>query len=217
MNSIFYRRNLPHFQVDYSYYFVTFRLFNSLQKEVTEKLKKEYYESKKIILKLKDEIIRSAELYKLQKRYFGIFDNHLDANRECINYLSDLRIAGIVNDAIKFRDGKEYNLNCFCIMPNHVHLMFFVQRFGKPLYRIMQSLKRYTASESNKILNRTGQFWHEESYDHIVRNENEYYNIINYIINNPVKAGLVENAFTWKWSYYNFSQYHGLPIRGTLL
>jgi REP element-mobilizing transposase RayT len=45
--------------------------------------------------------------------------------------------------------------------------------------------------------------WQSESYDHIVRDEDEFYRIINYIINNPVKAGLVENWQDWPHTYIN--------------
>ncbi len=198
---IFYRRNLPHYYVECSYYFITFRLLNSLQKEVVEKLKREYYESKKNILKLYEETIKSQKLYELQKRYFGAFDKHLDENKECINYLSDPGIAQVVVEAINFRDGKAYDLKCFCIMPNHVHLLIYVKRFVKPFYRVMQSLKRHTARKANNILNRTGAFWHEESYDHIVRDKTEFHKITDYILFNPVKAGLAENINEWKWVY----------------
>ncbi|MEO8209975.1 MAG: transposase [bacterium] len=201
---VFYRRNLPHFHYEYSYYFITFRLYNSLQKEVVEKLKKDYNYNKNLILKCSNEKIRSKNLYELQKRYFGIFDKHLDENKECINYLSDPRISKIVSESIHFRDGNDYDLTCFCIMPNHVHMLVYVKRFVKPFYKTMQSLKRHTARKSNEIINRTGTFWHEESYDHIVRDRQEFYNIINYILNNPVKAGLVEKASHWKWKYCKF-------------
>jgi REP-associated tyrosine transposase len=198
---IFYRRNLPHFHFEYSYYFITFRLFNSLQKEIVLKLKKEYYNNKKVFLKISNKRIQKIKLYELQKRYFGKFDYYLDTNQECINYLSAPEIAKIVYEAIRYRDGKEYELISFCIMPNHVHMLIFVKRFVKPFYRVMQSLKRYTATESNKIINRKGSFWHEESFDHIVRNREEYHNILNYIMYNPVKAGLVKKISDWKWSY----------------
>jgi REP element-mobilizing transposase RayT len=68
----------------------------------------------------------------------------------------------------------------------------------------MQSLKWYTAKECNKILNCTGQFWQHESYDHVVRNEEELNRIIEYILNNPVKAGLVETHEDWKWNYCKY-------------
>lgn len=65
----------------------------------------------------------------------------------------------------------------------------------------MQSLKGYTAHEANKILNRTGQFWEEESYDHEVRNDEELDRIVKYVLNNPVKAGLVKDWREWQWSW----------------
>lgn len=60
-----------------------------------------------------------------------------------------------------------------------------------PLGVIMHSLKSYTANEANKLLKRSGAFWETESYDHVIKDENEYYRTIAYVLNNPVKAGLV--------------------------
>jgi len=62
-------------------------------------------------------------------------------------------------------------------------------------------LKGYTAREANRILGRTGQhFWQEESFDHWSRDEDEFFRIIAYIENNPVKAGLVTRPEDWQWS-----------------
>jgi len=70
-----------------------------------------------------------------------------------------------------------------------------------PLEKITQSLKGYSALEANKILSRTGQsFWQDESYDHWARDETEFYRIIAYIENNPVKAGLASKPEDWPWS-----------------
>ena len=66
----------------------------------------------------------------------------------------------------------------------------------------MQSLKGYTARKANQLLGRSGAFWHHESYDHCVRNSNEWRRIVNYVLNNPVKAGLVDEWEKWRWSYY---------------
>jgi putative transposase len=65
----------------------------------------------------------------------------------------------------------------------------------------MKILKGRSAREVNKVLSRSGPFWHHESYDHVVRNEKELGNIINYILMNPVKAGFVHNWNEWKFSY----------------
>ena len=65
----------------------------------------------------------------------------------------------------------------------------------------MQSLKRYTAREANKILKRHGSFWQAESYDHVIRDADEYASISHYVRQNPVKAGLVRRAEDWPWTY----------------
>ena len=70
--------------------------------------------------------------------------------------------------------------------------------------KILQDLKKYTARKCNKLLNRSGSFWQHESYDHVIRNEEELNKIVEYILNNPVKAKLVENPYDWKWSYYKY-------------
>jgi hypothetical protein len=51
------------------------------------------------------------------------------------------------------------------------------------------------------LLSRTGTpFWQEESYDHLVLNTLELGRIENYIIQNPVQAGLVRSAEEYRWS-----------------
>jgi hypothetical protein len=70
-----------------------------------------------------------------------------------------------------------------------------------PLADTLKRLKGRTARRCNLALGRSGPFWHHESYDHIVRNQQEYERIVAYILNNPVKAGLVENCEDWKFSF----------------
>ena len=86
-------------------------------------------------------------------------------------------------------------------MPNHVHLVFHLKENSRSVDKIMHSIKRYSARESNKILQREGSFWQSESYDHIVRDEDELERIIKYVLMNPVKAKLVEKWEDWEYSY----------------
>ncbi|MCI0524216.1 MAG: hypothetical protein L0Y75_03045 [Acidobacteria bacterium] len=69
------------------------------------------------------------------------------------------------------------------------------------LASIMQSLKGWTARQCNLALDRRGQFWQHESFDHVVRNQAEWERVVNYVVKNPVKAGLVKDWQNWKWSY----------------
>jgi len=69
------------------------------------------------------------------------------------------------------------------------------------LAAVMQSLKGYTAHEANRLLGRNGEFWSHESYDHWIRDADEWQRIVAYVLNNPVKAGYVDRVQDWKWSY----------------
>lgn len=67
----------------------------------------------------------------------------------------------------------------------------------------MKDHKDYTAHEANKILHRRGQFWLHENYDHYIRNRYELNRIIGYILDNPVKSGLVNDYQEWEYSWLN--------------
>jgi REP element-mobilizing transposase RayT len=66
---------------------------------------------------------------------------------------------------------------------------------------LLRRLKGYSARQINKMLGCTGlPFWQDESYDHLVRSAVEFRRIGNYIINNPVKAGLAGSPEEYRWS-----------------
>ncbi|MBK7410190.1 MAG: hypothetical protein IPJ40_20325 [Saprospirales bacterium] len=83
-------------------------------------------------------------------------------------------------------------------------MCFLSLKEGSPeLWKVMQNLKKYTAKEGNKILGREQKkFWERESYDHLVRDKKgEFERILAYILNNPVKAGLIDDWSKHMWSY----------------
>src|SRR5580700_8129732 len=129
---------------------------------------------------------------------FVAMDRILDATRTGPLYLRIPEIAGMVVDAIHFRELRHYQLHSYVVMPNHVHLLM------TPLVevsKVMQSLKRFTAREGNKMLGLTGRpFWQDESYDRLVRNETEFERITDYIEMNPVTAGLAATPEEFRWS-----------------
>ncbi len=66
---------------------------------------------------------------------------------------------------------------------------------------IMHSLKGYTARKCNLALGRSGPFWQHESFDRVIRDQPEFGPVVNYVLNNPVKAGIVSQWQQWKWNY----------------
>jgi putative transposase len=200
----FYRRYLPHFHQDGATYFVTTRLAGSLPKEVIFKLAHENEEViSQIRLSDKSDYQKLELIDEQQRRYFGKFDKYLDSVVDGNHWLKQPEIAKVIMDAIHFRDGKQYELICYTVMSNHIHIVFTVLNENINLYTILQRLKQFTATESNKLLNRRGAFWQEESYDRIVRDGKELKRIIMYVLNNPVKIGLVEDWGDYPFCYIN--------------
>ncbi len=213
--TIFYRRNLPHIQPRPGIFFITFRLAGSLPNHVIEQLKKD---RQKQLKALAEKGVRPSEFkdekYKVEKRNFAKFDEWLDKCTEGPVWLKDARVAQIVADKIHELDKKRYHLICYCIMSNHVHLLIGqteshrLAASNRPdqtknylLTDTLRLLKGSTARLCNLHLGRSGKFWHNESYDHYVRDEEEFARSIEYILYNPVKAGLVENWQDWKFTY----------------
>jgi len=212
--TIFYRRDLPHIHPKDAVFFITFRLVDSLPAGVLQKLLQERDDA----IKQLEKKFRGKELdeekYKAEKRHFGRIDDWLDRASTGPQWLKEERVARIVAAKIHELDGKRYRLIAYCIMANHVHLLFETVGYNQssptniagktkdyPVADIMRLLKGSTSRFCNLELKRNGAFWQKESYDHYVRNDEELYRLIEYILNNPVKAGLVKHWQDWKFSY----------------
>jgi putative transposase len=199
-----YKRNLPHIQPPGATLFVTFRLANSLPQTVLRQLQEEAASREKQITLVAAAHEQDKLLYQERKRQFGQWDSSLDKTISGQSWLRQPEIADMVAGSLHYRHGKSYKLDTFCIMPNHVHTVFTPlkkQEDYYALHTILHSLKRHTARQGNKILGREGQFWHHESYDHVVRDHHEWERIVRYVLYNPVKAGLVSSWEDWRWTY----------------
>jgi REP element-mobilizing transposase RayT len=194
-----YRRHLPHWQPRGATFFVTFRLKGSLPHEVIELLLAKQEREKRELA------ARPPGSPQDVPNDFSRWDSVLDDGGFGPRWLLQADVAAIVKEAMHHRDGQEYDLYAFCVMPNHVHAVFEpLEKEGltePSLNKIMQSLKRHTARKANMVLGREGPFWQDESYDHAVRNSAGFLRIIHYVLDNPVKARLVSKWEDWPWSY----------------
>ena len=189
-----YERNLPHRLPPGSEIFLTLRLADSLPAAQLAQLQMQF-------AKADDEAWGEAS-YARQRRYFGRFDALLDAGHHGPTWLCNPAVANVVAGALRHHHGNAYTLVCYCLMPNHVHLVVSLPDDAPFLSTTLQHLKRYTARQANQQLGRTGQFWQRETYDHVVRSPQEMTRIIAYVVNNPVKAGLVANWEDWPYTYW---------------
>lgn len=184
------RGYLPHLKVEGATYFVTFRLADSLPREILARL-----EAWRV-----DQLQRAdvGERVQIDTEFSAKLDSCLDAGSgEC--WLRDTRVAQLVAGALHHFDGDRYRLHAWVVMPNHVHAL--VQPLaGFALEEILHSWKSFTASRANELLGRRGVFWQHESYDRWVRDDAEFAQFKHYIEENPAKARLCARASEWRWS-----------------
>lgn len=198
----YYRRNLPHWQPKGAEFFVTFRLAGSLPKDAVDLIKE-----KRLQFRLKEKKceVSTQESGKFDAKIFKMYDQLLDDALSGPLWLSNDDIAQIVVNSLHFYDNKHYDLYAFTIMSNHVHLVFRHIRenydVDLPVTGIMKLIKSFTGKECNKLLKRNGQFWQVESFDRLIRDEQELNNVILYTVNNPVKAKLVSHWEDWPFNY----------------
>ena len=191
---------LPHVKREGASYFVTFRLADSLPREILLEFQQKRAKRIRALEATKKSQNPASDIVELVERdYRREVERYLDQGAgHC--WLRQPEIAEMVANALCHFDGERYELRPWVVMPNHVHATVWPAP-NHLLGDILHSWKRFTSREANKFLGRTGEdFWQRESYDHWIRDDDEKARIERYIRNNPVKAGLCGEPEEWRWS-----------------
>ena len=112
----------------------------------------------------------------------------------------------IIHNAILFHNNLKYILYSFVVMPDHVHIILQpnikIENEYFSLAEITHSIKSYSAKVIIKQNNlEMKNVFQQENYDRVLRNENELYEKLSYIRNNPLKGNLIDNIDNYKWYY----------------
>lgn len=194
------RGYLPHVKREGAEYFVTFRLADSLPKEVllryegerAERLR-DFHEAKRLghATTETEELINRDFLKKVER--------YLDRGAGAC-HLRRPEIAGLVAGALQFFHKERYLLREWVVMPNHVHLLVWPM----PNYLVggvVKSWKQFTSLRAKRLLGLPeGRFWQAEPFDHWIRDDAERTRIARYIRHNPVTARLCDQPENWRWS-----------------
>ncbi|MFM9903428.1 MAG: REP-associated tyrosine transposase [Pyrinomonadaceae bacterium] len=177
-----YRHKLPHYDGNVTQ-FITFRLADSLPQNVLEKIE----------LRLEqDKITEFSEEFRAR------VEEYLDSGAgECILRIPE--IAQLVEQTILNEHGKSCDVKAWVVMPNHAHVMLRPYE-GHSLAGIMKRIKGVSARKINHLYEREGSVWQADYFDRYIRDEDDFLRKLDYIENNPVAAGLVKNAESWKFS-----------------
>jgi REP element-mobilizing transposase RayT len=187
-----HRRTLPHWEQSGCSYFVTFRLADSLPPAKLKYLR----DWKKLWLQQQpkpwtDRTFRELETY-YSRRIEHWLDNGLGG---CCLRTKELR--DIVVTALEYYHRGRYVLHSFVVMPNHVHVLLRLSE-SISLAKVVHSWKSYTAHQILPKLNRREPLWMSEYFDHIVRSERQLDRLRWYIRDNPLKARLRPNEYSYR-------------------
>ncbi|MBK8476445.1 MAG: transposase [Opitutaceae bacterium] len=188
-----WRMQLPHWEVTDRPHFVTIRCAGSLPPHVCQRLD-EIRRSLRVIAP------SSPEFAQLQRRYFLACEKYLDAGNGFAPFTNPKVAAALVATLQQLEGGSRWTVPHFVAMPNHVHLRLKpIGTDSQPLRQTLSQLKGRFARTANLLLQRTGDFWQSEWFDHWSRNDAETEHITGYIRQNPVKAGLVRSWEEYPW------------------
>lgn len=118
---------------------------------------------------------------------------HLHHSEECRQ---------ILIDSLAFRDGIEYEIIAYSLMPNHIHLV--VRHLSQSIHmgELLYRIRKFTGRKSNEVLGLVGnEFWERESYDHIIKTQAELIQQVRYTLLNPVVCGLAKRWQEWEGNY----------------
>jgi len=106
----------------------------------------------------------------------------------------------------------------FCLMPDHVHLLIQLRvasnsfevknqapnEFGatqrEGISDVIKRIKGGSSRKINKYLNQSGNFWQTGFYDFNIYSQKKFWEKLNYIHSNPLKAGLIDDISLYKYS-----------------
>src|SRR6476620_458751 len=115
--------------------------------------------------------------------------------RRGINQLAHDQIAPDLIETIKYRNEKGiWYVRLVVVMPDHVHVVVLFPEVAKRVQTVLSKWKEWTA-KSLKI------DWQHDFLEHRLRKEESFREKADYILANPVRAGLVERAEDWPYVF----------------
>jgi putative transposase len=113
--------------------------------------------------------------------------------------LSEADFERLARVARERRQSHHFLLTAWVFLPDHWHAIFF-PRFPLTISSVMEAIKLGSTHRINGGRRESGLLWQPRFFDRAVRTVKEYYEKVEYIHLNPVRAGLVERAEDWPWS-----------------
>jgi putative transposase len=101
----------------------------------------------------------------------------------------------------QYKEISGYEIYAYCLMGNHVHLLMRIME--EPLEQVMRRICGSFVYWYNKKYERIGNLFQDRFKSEPVESDAYFLTALRYIHQNPVKAGLVTDIASYKWSSYS--------------
>src|SRR5262245_24795976 len=92
-----------------------------------------------------------------------------------------------------------FALLAYVFMPDHLHFLIEGQTENADFRALMKVLRKRLTTEYHEF--DSGELWQDGYHEHVLRNEEATVAVARYILGNPVREGLVENATDYPFSW----------------
>jgi len=147
------------------------------------------------------------QLNRIQKAYFLKYDQLLNqtANKGQLNQKG---VAEAIKSTLQEFEESLYNILSYTVMPNHIHFLFKLKKpetddLQKQVEGILQLLKEQITQNIGQYLNLGNNIWATFNCEHHLMLEKEVINLTSYLVEDPVKAGLVDYWKDYPHTYIN--------------
>lgn len=175
---------LPHWSQIGACYFLTFRLTDSVPRELWEP----YEAERRAWIQSHPDPWDETTTTEFHERFSGELEKWLDRGLgSCV--LKASPCAAAVAGALQHFEGTRSRMEAFVIMPNHVHALV------QPLHDhsiadLINSWKSFSAKQINRLMDTSGPVWQKSYFDRILRDWTHFARVVRYIRRNPEKARL---------------------------
>jgi len=94
-----------------------------------------------------------------------------------------------------------YRLLCFCLMPNHLHILIQAGESPKDLRNLVRGFKSFSSKSTRKRL------WQRSFYEHVLRKEENVVEVARYVLDNPIRKQIVEEYKEYRWCELMIDEY----------
>jgi len=132
--------------------------------------------------------------------YSGNIDVHLTVCARRTDAFTAVETARLVCENVEFYcSNLGFRLYGYCLMPDHLHVLLSPAESRISVGTWLRQFKSFTTRQ-HQLRTGNAELWQRSAHDHVCRTEETAEHVLTYIVNNPVRAGLVQRWQDWPWT-----------------